>query len=89
MEKYGQPDPPSYNMSNIPATFPLFLTYGGQDDLADPADVGLLLRDLLGHDRPKMTVQYLEQFAHLDFVLGTCAKDYVYNDVISFLNRFN
>ncbi|XP_051203026.1 triacylglycerol lipase 2 [Lolium perenne] len=89
MEKYGQPDPPSYNMSNIPATFPLFLTYGGQDDLADPADVGLLLRDLLGHDRPRMTVQYLEQFAHLDFVLGTCAKDYIYNDVISFLNRFN
>uniref|UniRef100_A0ACD5ZWS7 Uncharacterized protein n=1 Tax=Avena sativa TaxID=4498 RepID=A0ACD5ZWS7_AVESA len=88
-EKYGQPDPPAYNMSNIPAGFPLFLSYGGQDELADPADVGLLLGDLMGHDRDKITVQYLEQFAHADFVIGTCAKDYVYNDVISFFNRFN
>uniref|UniRef100_A0ACD5ZVC0 Uncharacterized protein n=1 Tax=Avena sativa TaxID=4498 RepID=A0ACD5ZVC0_AVESA len=89
MEKYGQPDPPSYNMSNIPATFPLFLSYGGRDELADPADVGLLLRDLMAHDRSRITVQYLEEFAHLDFVLGTCAKDRVYGEVISFFNRFN
>ncbi|XP_047070767.1 triacylglycerol lipase 2-like [Lolium rigidum] len=88
-EKYGLPDPPAYNMSNIPSTFPLFLSYGGQDELADPADVGLLIGDLIGHDRDKLTVQYLEQFAHADFVIGTCAKDYVYNGVISFFNRFN
>ncbi|KAK1606567.1 hypothetical protein QYE76_030240 [Lolium multiflorum] len=88
-EKYGLPDPPAYNMSNIPSPFPLFLSYGGQDELADPADVGLLIGDLIGHDRDKLTVQYLEQFAHADFVIGTCAKDYVYNGVISFFNRFN
>jgi lysosomal acid lipase/cholesteryl ester hydrolase len=88
-EKYGQPDPPAYNMSNIPAGFPLFLSYGGRDELADPADVGLLIGDLMGHDRDKITVQYLEQFAHADFVIGTCAKDYVYDGVISFFKRFN
>ncbi|XP_020173308.1 triacylglycerol lipase 2 [Aegilops tauschii subsp. strangulata] len=89
VEKYGQPDPPAYNMSNIPAGFPLFLSYGGRDELADPGDVGRLLGDLRGHDPGRLTVQYLEQFAHADFVIGTCAKDYVYNHVVSFFNRFN
>jgi lysosomal acid lipase/cholesteryl ester hydrolase len=76
-------------MSNIPAGFPLFLSYGGRDELADPADVGLLIGDLMSHDPDKITVQYLEQFAHADFVIGTCAKDYVYDGVISFFKRFN
>uniref|UniRef100_A0A0A8ZLS3 Triacylglycerol lipase n=1 Tax=Arundo donax TaxID=35708 RepID=A0A0A8ZLS3_ARUDO len=86
---YGQVEPPVYEMSNIPADFPLFLTYGGRDSLADPADVHLLLNDLRGHDPDKLTVQYLDQFAHLDFVIGVCAKDYVYKDLLAFLNRFN
>ncbi|KAG8048041.1 hypothetical protein GUJ93_ZPchr0008g12127 [Zizania palustris] len=89
--RYGQADPPTYDMSAIPVGFPLFLSYGGRDALSDPADVGLLLDDLRrGHDRGDgLTVQYLEQFAHADFVIGVCAKDYVYNDVISFLHRFH
>lgn len=86
---YGQVKPPAYNMSNIPAEFPLFLSYGGQDSLSDPVDVGLLLDDLRCHDSDRLTVLYLDQFAHADFVIGVCAKDYVYNDVISFFNRFN
>ncbi|XP_002444703.1 triacylglycerol lipase 2 isoform X1 [Sorghum bicolor] len=86
---YGQAEPPVYEMSGIPAGFPLFLSYGGRDSLADPADVRLLLQDLRGHDRDKLTVQYLDQFAHLDFIIGVCAKDYVYKDMIAFLNRFN
>ncbi|PWZ27040.1 Triacylglycerol lipase 2 [Zea mays] len=63
--------------------------YGGRDSLADPADVRLLLQDLPGHDQDKLTVQYLDKFAHLDFIIGVCAKDYVYKDMIDFLNRFN
>ncbi|XP_062195920.1 triacylglycerol lipase 2-like [Phragmites australis] len=86
---YGQAEPPVYEMSNIPADFPLFLTYGGRDSLADADDVRFLLDDLRGHDRDKLTVQYLDQFAHLDFVIGVCAKDYVYKDMIAFFNRFN
>ncbi|KAK3122226.1 hypothetical protein QOZ80_8BG0666790 [Eleusine coracana subsp. coracana] len=86
---YGQTEPPVYEMSNIPADFPLFLSYGGRDALADPTDVRLLLNDLRGHDPGKLTVQYLDQFAHLDFVMGVCAKDYVYKDVIAFFDRFH
>ena len=86
---YGQATPPAYDVSAIPDDFPLFLSYGGRDSLADPFDVRLLLQDLRGHDRDKLTVQYLDQFAHLDFIIGVCAKDYVYKDMIAFLNRFN
>lgn len=86
---YGQAEPPVYRMSGIPPSFPLFLSYGGRDSLADPADVRLLLQDLPGHDQDKLTVQYLDKFAHLDFIIGVCAKDYVYKDMIDFLNRFN
>uniref|UniRef100_J3MUN7 Alpha/beta hydrolase fold-3 domain-containing protein n=1 Tax=Oryza brachyantha TaxID=4533 RepID=J3MUN7_ORYBR len=80
--RYGQADPPAYNMSAIPACS------GGRDSLSDPADVGLLLDDLRGHAGDRLTVQYLQQFAHADFVIGVCAKDFVYNDVISFFHRF-
>ncbi|KAK3123996.1 hypothetical protein QOZ80_8AG0639050 [Eleusine coracana subsp. coracana] len=86
---YGQIEPPVYEMSNIPADFPLFLSYGGRDALADPTDVRRLLNDLRGHDPGKLTVQYLDQFAHLDFVMGVCAKDYVYKDVIAFFDIFH
>ncbi|KAG2580205.1 triacylglycerol lipase 2-like [Panicum virgatum] len=86
---YGQAEPPVYEMSSIPASFPLFLSYGGRDSLADPADVRLLLDDLRGHDRDKLTVQFLDQFAHLDFVIGVCAREYVYKDMIAFFDRFN
>ncbi|KAI4964463.1 hypothetical protein ZWY2020_005715 [Hordeum vulgare] len=79
---------PRYNMSNIPAGFlPSSATAAGTS--WPTGDVGRLPGDLRGHDRGKLTVQYLEQFAHADFVIGTCAKDYVYNDVVSFFNCFN
>ncbi|KAF8739179.1 hypothetical protein HU200_013898 [Digitaria exilis] len=86
---YGQADPPAYDMSSIPASFPLFLAYGGRDSLADPDDVRLLLDDLRGHDRDKLAVLYLDRFAHLDFVIGVCARDYVYKDMFAFFDRFN
>uniref|UniRef100_J3MUN9 AB hydrolase-1 domain-containing protein n=1 Tax=Oryza brachyantha TaxID=4533 RepID=J3MUN9_ORYBR len=86
--KYGQADPPSYNMSAGPAWAPLFPRPAGRDSLSAPADVGLLLDDLRGHAGDRLAVQYLQQFAHADFVIGVCAKDYVYNDVISFFHRF-
>uniref|UniRef100_A0A0D3H2G6 AB hydrolase-1 domain-containing protein n=1 Tax=Oryza barthii TaxID=65489 RepID=A0A0D3H2G6_9ORYZ len=89
--RYGQADPPAYDMGAIPAWFPLFLSYGGRDSLSDPADVALLLDDLRrrGHAGDRLTVQYLPQLAHADFVIGVCAKDLVYNDVISFFRRFH
>lgn len=87
MEHYGVPKPPIYNLSNIPNDFPLFISYGGQDALSDPKDVANLLDDLKLHDEGKLSVQYIKDYAHADFIMGITAKDVVYDKIISFFNR--
>ncbi|XP_071710112.1 triacylglycerol lipase 2-like isoform X2 [Rutidosis leptorrhynchoides] len=87
VEHYGVPKPPIYNLSNIPTDFPLFLSYGGQDALSDPKDVATLLDDLKMHDEGKLSVQYIKDYAHADFIMGVTAKDVVYNKIISFFQR--
>ncbi|XP_042386267.1 triacylglycerol lipase 2-like [Zingiber officinale] len=86
MRHYNQVNPPPYDMSNIPKDFPLFLSYGGRDELSDVEDVLQLLDDLKLHDVDKLTVQYVEEYAHLDFILGINAKAIVYGSIISFFN---
>nr|XP_043616604.1 triacylglycerol lipase 2 [Erigeron canadensis] len=87
VEHYGVPKPPIYNLSNIPNDFPLFITYGGQDSLSDPNDVATLLDDLKLHDEGKLSVQYIKDYAHADFIMGVTAKDVVYDKIISFFHR--
>ncbi|XP_010248961.1 PREDICTED: triacylglycerol lipase 2 [Nelumbo nucifera] len=87
MEYYGQGRPPIYNLSNIPRNIPLFVSYGGQDALSDVRDVGLLLDSLKFHDGDKLTVQFIRDFAHADFILGVSAREIVYNAIIAFFRR--
>ncbi|KAK9120049.1 hypothetical protein Scep_018156 [Stephania cephalantha] len=87
MAHYGQPRPPVYNLTAIPNDFPIFLSYGGQDALADPHDVGTLLDDLKLHNLDKLTVQFVKDFAHADFIMGITAKDIVYNAMLAFFKR--
>lgn len=87
MATYSQSKPPVYNMSNIPNDLPLFLSYGGQDALSDTGDVQLLLDNLKFHDGDKLTIQFVKDFAHADFVMGVNAKNIVYNQIIAFFNR--
>ncbi|XP_028051269.1 triacylglycerol lipase 2 isoform X1 [Camellia sinensis] len=84
VEHYGESKPPVYNLSNIPHDFPLFLSYGGQDALSDVKDVQTLLDSLKLHDPDKLSVQYVKEYAHADFIIGVTAKDIVYNQVITF-----
>ncbi|KAG2710596.1 hypothetical protein I3760_04G034500 [Carya illinoinensis] len=86
---YGQVTPPIYNLSNIPHDLPLFLSYGGQDALSDVQDVKLLLGNLKVHDVDKLSVQFIKEYAHLDFIMGLNAKDKVYNQVVTFFKRQN
>ncbi|CAK7338180.1 unnamed protein product [Dovyalis caffra] len=83
MQHYGEAKPPIYNLSNIPSDLPLFLSYGLQDGLSDVEDVKLLL-DILKphHDADKLTTQYIEEYAHMDFIFGVNAKDIVYNQML-------
>ncbi|KAJ0694362.1 putative triacylglycerol lipase [Helianthus annuus] len=87
IEHYGMPMPPIYNLSNIPKDFPLFISYGGQDALSDPKDVANLLDDLKLHDEGKLSVQYIKEYAHADFIMGVTAKDVIYDKIISFFQR--
>ncbi|CAL0323011.1 unnamed protein product [Lupinus luteus] len=84
---YGQLLPPEYNLANIPHDIPLFLSYGGKDALSDVIDVQRLLDILKFHDADKLSVQYIQEYAHLDFIMATNAKDIVYKDVLSFFSH--
>ncbi|KAI3776867.1 hypothetical protein L1987_46657 [Smallanthus sonchifolius] len=86
LEHYGIPRPPIYNLSNIPKDFPLFMSHGGQDALSDLKDVANLLDDLKLHDEGKLSVQYVKEYAHADFIMGVTAKDVVYDKIISQFN---
>lgn len=81
---YGEARPPVYNLSNIPHDLPLFVSYGGKDALSDVQDVTLLLDHLKFHDVDKLSVQFIKDYAHLDFIMGVNAKDMVYNQVVAF-----
>ncbi|KAK2992875.1 hypothetical protein RJ640_028117 [Escallonia rubra] len=87
VEHYGEAKPPVYNLANIPHNFPLFLSYGGRDALSDPRDVATLLDSLKLHDIDKLSVQYIKDYAHADFIMGVSAKDLVYNQILTFLRR--
>ncbi|WVZ85270.1 hypothetical protein U9M48_032217 [Paspalum notatum var. saurae] len=83
-EHYGQATPPPYDVSAIPNDFPLFLSYGGRDTLSDTDDVKHLVQALESHDKDKLTVQYLEDYAHADFVMAGNAKARVYVPLMAF-----
>ncbi|TKY46396.1 Triacylglycerol lipase 2 [Spatholobus suberectus] len=81
---YGEVFPPIYNLSNIPHNLPLFISYGGKDALSDVIDVRNMLDHFKFHDVDKLSVQFIEDYAHADFVMGVNAKDVVYNAVTAF-----
>ena len=87
IEHYGEVFPPIYNLSNIPHDLPLFLSYGGRDALSDVRDVGNLLDALKFHDVDRLSVQFIEEYAHADYIMGVNAKDIVYNAIVSFFKR--
>ncbi|KAJ9152743.1 hypothetical protein P3X46_026275 [Hevea brasiliensis] len=55
-----------------------------QDALSDTEDVAQLLDDLKFHDVLKLTVQFVKDYAHADFVSGVNATDIVYSQVYKF-----
>ncbi|XP_057441706.1 triacylglycerol lipase 2-like isoform X1 [Lotus japonicus] len=81
---YGQPTPPVYDMTRLPNDLPLFISYGGADALSDVKDVQHLLESLEDHDGDKLVVQYRNDYAHADYVMGENAKRDIYEPLISF-----
>ncbi|KAL1560848.1 hypothetical protein AAHA92_11017 [Salvia divinorum] len=83
---YGKAMPPDYNITSIPNDLPLFLSYGGKDLLSDVKDVQTLIEALSDHDPDKLVVQYIDDYAHLDFVYGVNAKKLVYSPLMAFFS---
>lgn len=81
---YGQSTPPVYDMGSIPKDFPMYLSYGGEDELSDVQDVKTLLKSLKDHYGDKLVIQYKENYAHADFVFGVNAKEVVYDPMMVF-----
>lgn len=87
MERYGQAKPPVYDLTDIPNNLPLFIAHGGRDELADVDDVKFLLDNLKNHDKDKLYLQFIEDYAHADYVLAMNAKKFVYDPLIDFLRK--
>ncbi|CAN6457267.1 unnamed protein product [Victoria cruziana] len=86
LKKYGQFWPPAYDLTAIPTDFPLFLSYGGRDAVLDVKDAELLLDQLRDHRKDKLMVQLIEEYAHLDFVMGYNARTKVNTPVLEFFD---
>uniref|UniRef100_A0A7N0RIS0 Lipase n=1 Tax=Kalanchoe fedtschenkoi TaxID=63787 RepID=A0A7N0RIS0_KALFE len=85
--RYGQPTPPLYNLKNIPRDFPLFLAYGGADQLSEVNGVRLLIKDLKRHIRDKLIITYIPNYGHADLVIAENANKLVFDPLMSFFKR--
>ena len=78
-QHYGQPTPPEYDIGKINAD--VYLFWSPADWLADEKDIkGFLLKNI----NPTSLKQNskLNNFSHLDFVIGNRAKDEVYKPIV-------
>ncbi|CAO2814213.1 unnamed protein product [Amaranthus hypochondriacus] len=87
MEHYGQVKPPVYDLTNIPSNLPLFIAHGGRDELSDVDDVKFLLDNLKNHDKDKLFLQFIQDYAHADYVLALNAKKLVYDPLTDFFRK--
>jgi len=84
MKHYNSSIPTQYNISSV--NIPTALFYGGADLLADKTDVETYIVPYL----PNLVYNRLiSQFSHLDFVWGTHANQYVYDDIVALLAKYN
>lgn len=76
-----QSTPPVYNIQEM--MVPTALWSGGQDTLADPQDVALLLTQI-----PKLVYhRNIEHWEHLDFIWGMDAPQEMYNKMIEMMRE--
>lgn len=84
MKVYGQFKPPIFDLTCIPKTLPLWMAYGGNDALSDITDIKQTLSEL--QSKPELV--YLENYGHVDFIVGLNAKEEIYSHMIGFFRSF-
>lgn len=84
LKLYGTLWPPAYGISTIPRSIPLWMGYGGIDDLADVKDVEAMVKEL----QSKPELLFLESYGHVDFISSVTARFDVYNQMIDYFRLF-
>lgn len=82
LEKYGHIHPPEYNLSKV--KLPVYMYYSSNDALVAPEDSRKLYKAL--PNAQKFLVPY-ESFTHLDFLWAKHVDVWVYNQVLSLMER--
>ncbi|PIA27058.1 hypothetical protein AQUCO_08300030v1 [Aquilegia coerulea] len=80
LKQYGHIQPPTFDVTSISESLPLWMGYGGNDSLADVEDFKHTLDDL--KSTPELL--YLDSYGHLDFILSMKANEEVYSNIIKF-----
>ncbi|XP_018019014.1 uncharacterized protein LOC108675500 [Hyalella azteca] len=84
MRRYGQPDPPRYDLSTV--TSPVAVIWGPGDTVITPEDVALCVERL-----PNVILNYRvprEDFNHLDFIFPEQAAGLVYRPILQLLSWY-
>lgn len=84
MRLYRSFKPPTFDLSLIPKSLPLWMVYGGNDRLADVTDFQLTLKEL----PCRKELLYLDNYGHVDVLLSVTAKEDVYDHMIEFLSSW-
>lgn len=82
MEHYNQTTPPEYHVQDMKVPTAVFS--GGQDTLADPKDVAILLTQL----SQLIYHQHLDSWEHLDFIWGLDAPKVMFPSILKLLKEF-
>ncbi|XP_075726176.1 gastric triacylglycerol lipase-like [Rhipicephalus microplus] len=85
-ERYGQVEPPAYDIDRITAKIALFSSE--ENTVADPEDVSLLV-ERLGSNLLFHYVVEPTDFRHLDFCWGYRANDIVHNLMLDTLEKYS
>ncbi|CAF89870.1 unnamed protein product, partial [Tetraodon nigroviridis] len=82
LKHYNQTTPPEYRLQDMKVPTALFS--GGQDTLADPRDVAVLLTQV-----PQLVFhQHVQHWEHLDFIWGLDAPDVLFPNILELLHRY-